>query len=151
MDGLSVQDAAAQLGLHPKTVRQQIKLGRLHARKVEGPHGPEWRVFPDGGPSADGGLTVNSPSVQGEAQAGPAPAIQALVDTIAQLREDHRAEVARLEKTNEALSQAAEHWQARFLEEHDRVLHLLPAPKEDEPAGDVAQPARRPWWKVWGR
>ena len=65
MDGMSIQEAAEQLGLHPKTVRQHIKDGRLPARKIQGSRGPEWRVYPDGIPTVDPPLTVDSPSVHG--------------------------------------------------------------------------------------
>lgn len=151
--GVSVQAAAAALGITERTVRRRIKRGDLQAYKVDGLHGDSWRVLlgePDVSTVDRAG--VDSPVHGGQSRPdspvhGPQPAaIGALIDTIAHLREDHRAEredhraeVARLERANEALAQAAEHWQARFLEEHDRVLRLLPAPA-DEPE---APPARR--------
>jgi hypothetical protein len=36
--------AAAELGVSVKTVRRAIKSGRLPARLIPGPHGPEYRV-----------------------------------------------------------------------------------------------------------
>ncbi len=48
MEGISVQEAAAQLGLNEKTVRRRIHLGQISAIKVPRPQGFEWRVYLDG-------------------------------------------------------------------------------------------------------
>jgi excisionase family DNA binding protein len=44
MRGLTVKEAAAVSGLHPQTLRRYIREGDLPATKVQGTHGPEWRV-----------------------------------------------------------------------------------------------------------
>lgn len=41
---LSIAEAAQRLHVSPKTVRQRIKRGEIHAGLVEGAHGPEYRV-----------------------------------------------------------------------------------------------------------
>jgi predicted DNA-binding protein (UPF0251 family) len=144
--GLSLTDAAAQLGIHPKTVRQRIKDGKLQARKIQGPRGPEWRIYLNGivstdptptvdspsldGPWTDPELTVNSPSVQGES----AVVLEAL------------RLVDNLRRENQQLAGQLGFTQAK-LQEAERTVALLMAPK-DEPAPEPpAEPERRPWWK----
>lgn len=157
---LSIDDAAQALGVSARTIRRHIKDGTLKAFKRTTERGFEWRVYPgqvlsndtqnDRQQAANVGHNDRQAPVYPEQPAAGAPeAIQALVETIEHLREDHRAEVERLERDKDALRQAAEHWQARFLEEHDRVLRLLPAPKEEPAPAEPEQ--KRPWWKVWGR
>ena len=155
MDGMSVQEAAEHIGIHPKTVRQRIKDGKLPARKFQGPRGPEWRVYPNGipstdptltvelpsvdGPWTDPELTVNSPSVQGES----AVVLEAL------------RLVDNLRRENQQLAGQLGFTQAK-LQEAERTVALLMAPK-DEPADvtprtepempAVPDPKHRPWWK----
>jgi excisionase family DNA binding protein len=50
MEGISVQEAAEDLGLNEKTVRRRIHLGQISAIKVPRPQGFEWRVYLDGIP-----------------------------------------------------------------------------------------------------
>jgi excisionase family DNA binding protein len=50
MEGISVQEAAEDLGLNEKTVRRRIHLGQIPAIKVPRPQGFEWRVYLDGIP-----------------------------------------------------------------------------------------------------
>ncbi len=162
---LSLTEAAERLGLHPKTVRQRIKDGKLPAVKVDGPRGPEWRVYPDGvpftdrsrtldgpsmdspwtdptasveSPSADPEPTVNSPSVQGES----AVVLEALrlVDS--------------LRRDNQQLAGQVGFLQAKLqdAQEENQQLRLLMAPK-DEPSEPEppAEPERVRWWKrLWG-
>jgi excisionase family DNA binding protein len=42
--GLTVREVATMSGLHVQTVRKYIRDGELSAHKIQGPHGPEWRV-----------------------------------------------------------------------------------------------------------
>lgn len=43
-EGLTIKQAAEQLGISPRTARRWIADGRLQAEKVPGPYGPEWRI-----------------------------------------------------------------------------------------------------------
>ncbi len=161
MVGMSVQEAAERLGLHPKTVRQRIKDGKLPAVKIDGPRGPEWRVYPDGVPStdrsrpldgpsldppwadptgsvelpsADAEPTVNSPSIQGES----AVVLEALrlVDS--------------LRRDNQQLAGQVGYLQRQVLEQQETIQRLLMAPKDEpEPAEPEppAEPVRVSWWK----
>lgn len=42
--GLTVREVATMSGLHVQTVRKYIRDGELSAHKIQGAHGPEWRV-----------------------------------------------------------------------------------------------------------
>lgn len=46
--GLTVREASLHYSLAIPTVRLKIKTGEIPAVKVNGPKGPEWRIFPDG-------------------------------------------------------------------------------------------------------
>lgn len=154
---LSIEEAAESMGISPATIRRRIKTGELAAFKRTTPYGFEWRI--GAAPESIGVITtadqpmptaMQSPDQVVES-ASPIPdgvpeAIKALTDTLEHLREDHRAEIERIERDKEAFRQAAEHWQARFIEEHERVLHLLPAPK-DEPT-DVTPTEPGPDWQA---
>lgn len=40
----TLREAADLLGVSQKTLRRRLSNGSLEGRKVEGPHGPEWRI-----------------------------------------------------------------------------------------------------------
>ena len=46
--GLTIKQASDHYGLAIPTIRLKIKTGEVPAIKVNGPKGPEWRIFPDG-------------------------------------------------------------------------------------------------------
>lgn len=50
VEGLTIKEASSHYGLAVTTVRMKIKLGEIPATKVNGPKGPEWRVYPKGIP-----------------------------------------------------------------------------------------------------
>lgn len=50
VNGLTIKEASKYYGFAVPTIRMKIKTGALPAKKVEGPKGPEWRVFPQGLP-----------------------------------------------------------------------------------------------------
>lgn len=49
--GLTIKEASQHYGLAIPTVRLKIKTGDIPAVKVNGPKGPEWRIFPKGTPA----------------------------------------------------------------------------------------------------
>jgi len=49
-NGLTIREASQHYGLAIPTIRLKIKTGDIPAIKVNGPKGPEWRVFPNGAP-----------------------------------------------------------------------------------------------------
>ena len=48
--GMTIKEASLHYGLAVPTIRLKIKTGDIPATKVNGPKGPEWRIFPDGAP-----------------------------------------------------------------------------------------------------
>jgi len=44
---LSIAEAASELNVHPSTIHRYIRERSLPAHKVEGEHGPEWRIRTD--------------------------------------------------------------------------------------------------------
>lgn len=49
-EGLTIREASEHYGFAIPTIRLKIKTGGIPARKVDGPKGPEWRIFPQGLP-----------------------------------------------------------------------------------------------------
>jgi len=50
--GLTIKQASEHYGLAVPTIRLKIKTGDIPALKMNGPKGPEWRVFPNGMPAS---------------------------------------------------------------------------------------------------
>jgi excisionase family DNA binding protein len=151
--GLTIAEAAAQLGVSSDTVRRRIRRGDLNAVQVHTPNGPAWRVLlgtlPSAMPTLDG--THSSAAMHIEAP------------LLAQLLADAQAELVRK-------AEAAAMWQARaeFLASQLEQAQLaLAAPKADRPeiapgrdsdasTGEPTQTSSehrdgrpRPWWRVW--
>jgi hypothetical protein len=123
MEGLSVKEAALQLGIDEKTVRNRAKAGTLPALKVSRPQGYTWRVFPDGLPAhVDPGDTQVEPP---PTHVDPAPLVQL---------------VEKLHAENSHLAGQLGFVQAQLLEAQERIK-LLEGPKDPEP--------RVPWWRRW--
>jgi hypothetical protein len=57
--GLNIREASQHYGLAIPTIRLKIKTGDIPAIKVNGPKGPEWRVFPDGAPEKPEQIDIN--------------------------------------------------------------------------------------------
>ncbi len=45
--GLSFKEACDFYNLKPTALRSRIKTGKVSAEKVDGPNGPEWRIYPE--------------------------------------------------------------------------------------------------------
>jgi hypothetical protein len=50
--GLTIRQASEHYGFAVPTIRLKIKVGEIPAVKLDGPKGPEWRIFPKGVPEA---------------------------------------------------------------------------------------------------
>ncbi len=156
LDGsLTVQETAAQLGISERTVRRRIKDGFLNAYKLPTTQGYEWRVnLGRRAVQVDGATTRHAGKVDSTPVQAPGsteeqvntPAILAALELAEQLRRDNAA----LANRNEQLAGQLGFTQAK-LQEAERTVALLMAPK-DEPAPEPpAEPERRPWWKgLWG-
>ncbi len=112
--GLSIAEAAARLHVSTKTVRQRIKSGALHAVKVPGRRGPEWRVYLDGVPD----VQVDRPDEQ--------DANSAMVEMVRL--------VGRLQRDTQDLARQVGFLQAKLesVQKQNQQLRLLMAPNEDE-------------------
>jgi excisionase family DNA binding protein len=140
--GLSVQEAALQLGLNEKTVRHQIQLGKLPAVKVSRPQGYTWRIYPDGVPAqVDADFRdVDSPPTQVGVQVAPGPPY---MEPGAKDPELIRL-VEKLHGENSQLAGQVGFLQARLQSAEERIK-LLEPPKASEPISRVA------WWQRWFR
>lgn len=49
--GLNIKQASEHYKLAVPTIRLKIKTGDIPAKKINGPKGPEWRIFPNGIPT----------------------------------------------------------------------------------------------------
>lgn len=151
-EGLTIAEAAAQLGVSSDTVRRRIRRGELPAQQVTTPNGPAWRVLLGVLPSA-------VPTLDG---APSSAAMHVEAPLLARLLADTQAELVRT-------AGAAAMWQARaeFLAgQLEQAQLALAAPKEpasqerpflsdsDAVAVDPTQtssqtPQRAPWWQFW--
>ncbi len=167
--GLTIKEAAAELGISEKTVRHRIKLNQLAALKVETPQGYQWRVYPDGLPSerqVEPHPLPTKQEVEEDLVPDPvqleAPALlevlhmlntrQAMIDQLQQEALEKAEKIAEL-------TGAAAHWQTRAIVAEEQArraeeqVRLLMAPK-DEPSNVTpaepepsAEPVRVSWWK----
>ena len=156
--GLSISEAARQLGVSREAMRQRIRRGTVRSAKVDG----AWVVYLDGpgtttpdsertdhsGGRPDAQRTDTDPDdVQGTSR----------IELIDQLRDENswlrtRLEAAEQERAElrRLLAQAQGGREARLLDTpHDRFRH------ESEPPPHVPEPPttrhKRPWWSWWRR
>ncbi len=139
---LSIEEAAESMDISPATIRRRIKTGELSAFKRTTPYGFEWRI--GAGPESIGLITtadhvVESPDqpVVESADQTPAPETLELVHL-----------VERLSRENQQLAGQLGFTQAK-LQEAERTVALLMAPKDDPAPEPAAEPERRPWWRRW--
>ncbi|NLO07404.1 MAG: helix-turn-helix domain-containing protein [candidate division WS1 bacterium] len=106
---LGLTEAAEELDVHASTVRRYIREGRLPAHKVEGPHGPEWRVtaddvkaFAQGGQEVQGGLRESDSSL-----------VQELDERLAHLAQTISTRLNEISEGQKALEPSLEERQAR--------------------------------------
>jgi hypothetical protein len=78
LSGWTLKMAAEKLGVSANTIRKRIKDRELHACKVVGPNGPEWRITP---PTATGTITTQATATEA-ATATNTPTMDALLKVI---------------------------------------------------------------------
>ncbi len=148
--GLSIQEAAKQLGLSEKTIRRRIKAGSLRASKLATSQGFEWRVHVDSQTVHVDSQPVQEPS-QVAVQLDSQP--QSSSDVLKALEI-----IERLQRENMELAGRLGFYQARTLELEERVK-LLEAPRQEEPAQEAepatpaapATPQRGSWLRFFSR
>jgi excisionase family DNA binding protein len=138
VDGISVQEAAARLGLSERTIRRRIKAGQLAATQVPTSQGYEWRIHLN---STD---EVDTPAVQVDSNAvqldgTPNQAKQEPHSTSESALVRALDLVEKLQHENLELAGRVGFYQAK-LQDAQEQLRLLSAPKEPE------KPKARPWW-----
>jgi hypothetical protein len=152
---LTIEEAAAALGLCITAVRRRIRAGQLAAVKVDGAHGPEYRVSVGDGGHGQAATVATAPS-RGNGHGGHAdnPGLDSLVALVRDLTADNR----RLQDERAELYGRLGFYQAKVAELEQRLLLAAPAPTsvtEDKPAEASPTPPQplhqRRWWRFWLR
>ena len=145
---LSIDEAAARLGVSPVTIRRRIKTGEIGAFKRPTAYGFEWRILLDGEGIAVSTSAVQpliSPALKADHDQ-PSPEVMKLLDMLETERRSRDA----LEQRNEQLAGQVGFLQAK-LQDAERQIALLSAPKDEAPQAQPepapAEPRKRPWWR----
>lgn len=148
---VSIQEAASALGISERTVRRRIKDGILIAYKLPTTQGYQWRVKVDGSPDNLAGVSTRQ-SIKVDRTPVQSPGTTAdQVDTSAmlaalELADQLRRDNAALASRNEQLAGQLGFLQSE-IQQRDRQIALLMAPK-DEPAEETPAALERvSWWK----
>ncbi len=160
-DGLTIHQAALQLGMSQTTIRRRIKDGSLKASRISTSQGFEWRILLDGQVPSEGNGQVlttgeNVPTageevpIGGEQVATTNDRLATIADDAAstvmeQLRplleqlnaERERSEV--LQRQNVELAGRCGYLQARLEAAERQVLALSPPMEPERP--------KAPWWR----
>ena len=150
VEGLTVKEAALELGISEKTVRHRIKLHQLAARKIETPQGYQWRIYPDGVPSEEDMEPDPLPverDLEEDVEPDPLQVEPPAVLEVLRMLDARQTMLDQLQAELREASNAAAHWQARAVTAEQTVQRLLPAPKDDPAPEPPAEPERRPWWR----
>ena len=152
--GLSLTDAAAQLGISERTVLRRIKDGTVDGRKVGEGRGGVWRIYlsvSDSQPAPVSDSPTNAPGTLSDSPTDePGNASASVSDSQTQPAQDMIRMVElvdKLQAQNQQLAGQLGYLQRQVQEQQETIQKLLPAPK-DEPE-PPAEPERRPWWKRW--
>ena len=140
--GLSLTDAAAQLGISERTVIRRIKDGSIKGQKIGEGRGGIWRVYLDGLSDSPAPATSDSRASLSDSVSDSQPAAPEVLRLL-ELLEAERRERAALVQRNEQLAGQLGFVQAKLQDAEERIK-LLEGPK-DEPAPTP----RRAWWKRW--
>lgn len=143
--GMTPAEAAAHLGISERTVQRRLKQGSLKGYKVDTGRGEVWRVMLDG--MADTAPVQHdvmaATTSKGDATtSGLAEFAHAVID---ELREEYRDDLERLRRENQQLAGQLGFTQAK-LQEAERTIALLMAPK-DEPEPETTAEPKVSWWK----
>ncbi len=169
--GLSLTDAAAQLGISERTVLRRIKDGTIAGKKIGEGRGGVWRVYldsvsdtrtaavSDSPTDAPGTLSDSQTETAGsvsdsvsDSPTQPALEVLELLRLAEQLRRDNAALVAR----NEQMAGQLGYLQRQVIEQQETIQRLLMAPMEPvdvtpgNPPVEPEPPAvseRVNWWR----
>ncbi len=130
--GLTIAEAAEALGLSERTIRRQIKSGKIKAELVLGRYGAEYRI------SGLGERAVARPGVD----KAPASALDKTLDKTPASALDKAIDkaldmVKALQQEKAELYAQVAYWQAQFQHLEEQVKLLTEA--------------KRPWWRRWLR
>lgn len=134
--GLTIAEAAEALGLSERTIRRQIKSGKIKAELVLGRYGAEYRI------SGLGERAVARPGVDKAPASAldktldktPASALDKAIDKTLDKALDM---VKSLQQEKAELYAQVAYWQAQFQHLEEQVKLLTEA--------------KRPWWRRWLR
>ena len=134
--GLTIAEAAEALGLSERTIRRQIKSGKIKAELVLGRYGAEYRISGLGERAvARPGVDKAPASALDKAPASaldktPASALDKAIDKALDM-------VKALQQEKAELYAQVAYWQAQFQHLEEQVKLLTEA--------------KRPWWRRWLR
>ena len=101
--GLTIREASKYYRIAIPTVRLKVKTGDIPAIKVNGPKGPEWRVFPQGLPAVTQQGDTSLPSEHANGDKKLTAAFENADRTVIQGFEQANMNVAALIKANQDL------------------------------------------------
>lgn len=130
--GITVEQAAAALGITVAAVRKRLERGQLSGER----QGRRWIVFLDDDPPPRPAHGATGDRTQDKARQD---AGQGELDVLRQYVDTLKDQLAIKDQQVMALSLTVE-----------RLTRALPAPT-DAPAVEVQQPSPRPWWARWRR
>jgi excisionase family DNA binding protein len=142
--GITIDQAAARLGVSERTIHRRIKEGKIQAHKVGTPRGDVWCVHLHGSAVIHDStqqpvsMTGDTAAVKHDSRAAP-EVLERALDLVERMHEDQRSEIDRLRQENDRLFEAARVWQARAMQ-LETEIRLLMAPK-DEPTDVTPQEA----------
>lgn len=102
--GLTIREASLHYNLAIPTIRLKIKTGDIPATKVNGPKGPEWRVFPSGLPQSAEPIDISLTDPTDQADSPQSEGSHQTDRTIAEGFHQANINVASLIKANQELS-----------------------------------------------
>ncbi len=146
-DGLTIHQAALQLGMSQTTIRRRIKDGSLKASRIPTSQGFEWRILLDEQSAATSGGQVvitgeQVPTSDDQLATITDQVASSVMDQLQPLLEQLNAERDRgneLQRQNVELAGRCGYLQAR-LEASERQVLALTAPQE-------AERTNIPWWR----
>lgn len=103
-EGLTIREASLHYSLAIPTVRLKIKTGDIPATKVNGPKGPEWRVFPAGLPQSAEPIDISLTSIEDQPDRAHTEPSHQTDRTIAEGFHQANINVASLIRANQDLS-----------------------------------------------
>ena len=128
---LSIKEAAARLGVNPKTIRRRIESGELAAEKLEGANGLQWMIRPEA-------LDKEAARKAVEPRERKSTAINTLraselAEMVSELQKQVSATQGLIENQThqiEELKAELRDSRGQLAQLHDQVIKALPAPEE---------------------